>query len=172
MMITEGGSNPDLDGGDDGGGDKAADGGDCNAVVNASPSVSSTCASEAPALTGGALVAGAHFLTAVTTYGTATFCKSSFIPVGIKETVEMTVTAGVGSLDTVTELAMTKERRTSSTFTPGANDTSPLTAHTTCPSATASAQVKYEVKNVAAKTVLVVRLPYAKDEADYTFVKQ
>lgn len=172
VPITEGGSNPDLDASDEGGDDTAPDGGACNTITNASPSVSSTCASEAPILGGGTLVAGTYYLTSVTAFGTAAFCKSDFIPVGIKETVQMTVTGGVGAADIVSELAMTKERRASVELTPGANDASPLTLKTTCPASTTSDQVKYEMRSTTAKTVLVLRLAYAKDEADYTFEKQ
>jgi flagellar capping protein FliD len=100
------------------------------------------------------------------------FCKTGFIPVGFKETVEMTVNAGVGSADTVSQLATAKERRSSETLTPGTNNSSPLTAQATCPAATATTQVKSTASSVAAKATITLRLPYGKDEADYTFEAQ
>ncbi len=167
QVVDDGGSNPVLDGGDDGGGDTEPDGGACNALANASPSVSSACASLEPILAGGELVPGTYYLTGVTAYAVAAFCKTGFIPVGIKETAVITVNGGVGSVESVSQLATTRERRTSETFTPGANNASPLTAQTTCPATTGSEQVKYDVRANAGKTVLVLRLPYGKGMADY-----
>ncbi len=173
QVVSEGGSNPVLDGGDDGGGDQALDGGACNGLVNAAPSVTSACASVKPILAGGQLVAGTYYLTGVTAFGTAAFCKNGFIPVGFKETGVMTVNGEVGSFNSVLQLAATAERRTSATLTPGVNNSSPLTEQTTCPVTSASDQAAYEVrKNVAGKTVLVLRFPYAKDRADYRFELQ
>lgn len=173
-VVTEGGSNPVLDGGDDDGGDDTApDGGACNTVADQAPAVNSTCSSLEPILAGGALVGGTYYLTGVTTYGTASFCKSGFIPVGIKETAQLALNGTVGTIDSVSQLAATKEHRSTSMLTPGADDASPLTAQTTCPETAGTAQVKYEVRtNAAGKTELVLRLPYAKDEADYVLEKQ
>lgn len=172
QMVTEGGSNPDLDASDEST-STAPDGGPCNAITNAAVAVTSACSSEEPILGGGDLVAGTYYLKAVTAYATAAFCKSTFVPVSIRETVEMTVSAsGVGTVQTVSQLANAAERRSSLSLTPGANDSSPLTEATTCPSGAASAQVKYEARTIAAATVVILRLPYAKDEADYRFEKQ
>jgi hypothetical protein len=173
-VITDGGSNPVLDGsGDDGGGDNAPDGGACNTITDTATGIASTCASVEPTLGGGALVAGTYHLTAVTAYGSDKFCKSEFVPVGFKETVDLAVAAGVGTADAVLQLEMTKERRTSSTLTPGANGASPLTAQDTCPASTTTEQVKYESTTTGGKTVLILRLAYGKDsEADYQLASQ
>lgn len=173
QVVEDGGSNLILDGGDDGGGDTTTDGGACNAITNPAPAVTSDCASLEPILAGGQLVAGTYYLAGVTTYGTAAFCKNTFIPVSIKETAEMTVIGEVGTADTVSQLATTAPRRASITLTPGANNATPLTEQITCPVTTGSQQVKYDARtNAAAKMVLVLRLPYGKGEADYRFEKQ
>ena len=173
QIVEDGGSNIVLDGGDDGGGDTTPDGGACNAIVNAAPVVTSQCASLEPVLGGGQLVAGTYYLTGVTTYATAAFCKNTFIPVSVKETAQMTVTGEVGAVDSVSELATTAPRRVTTTLTPGANNASPLTEAPTCPATAASQTAKYEARTGAAgKSVLVLRLPYGKAEADYTLEKQ
>ncbi len=84
----------------------------------------------------------------------------------------MTVAGGVGSVETVSQLEMNKEKRDSETLTPGSNDASPLTAAITCPATTGSAQVKYSSTTTGAKTVLILRRGYGKAEADYTFESQ
>lgn len=169
-VITEGGSNPITDGGDDGA--TLPDAGACNAIVNDATAISSTCASVAPIFGGGALAAGTYHLIAVTALGTASFCHTGFIPVGFKGSLVMTVASGVGSADSVTQLASTKEVRTSVTLTPGAGNASPLTAEDTCPAGTPS-QVDYRSATNGAdggtKTLLTLRLPYGKDTADYTY---
>lgn len=173
QVVQEGGSNVVLDGGKDGGGDTTADGGACNAIANAAPPVTSQCASLEPILGGGQLVAGTYYLTAVTAYATADFCKNTFIPVSIKETAAITVSGEVGTVEDVSQLATTAERRTSTTLTPGANNASPLTEETSCPVTAGSQEVKYAARpDAAAKAVLVLRLPYGKAEADYRFEKQ
>ena len=107
----------------------------------------------------------------MTALGAAAFCTGEFIPVGFKGSLEMTVTAGVASAETVSQLAATKERRTSVTLTPHAGNASPLTSLDTCPAGSAASQVKYESTTSAAKTTLTLRLPYGdgKDTADYAY---
>ena len=168
--ITDGGSNIDPDAGSDDGG---LDGGPCNTLANTAPAISSACASFAPVLGGGALVAGTYFLTQVDALGPQTFCQTKFVPTGFKETLELTVdAAGVGTAETVTTIGGGGTRHRTSTLTPSATDKSPLQAASICPVETPTT-APYASAMINAKQELVLRLPYGKNgEALYRFVKQ
>jgi len=166
--IADGGSNIDPDAGSD---DAGIDGGPCNALANTAPPITSTCVSFAPVLGGGTLVAGTYFLTRVAALAPQTFCQTKFVPTGFKETLELTVAAGVGTAETVTTVAGGATRHRTSTLTPAPADKSPLEAAPTCP-AGAPAPVPYASTLTNAKQELVMRLPYGKGEALYRYEKQ
>ena len=168
--ITDGGSNFDPDAGDDGG---LPDGGSCNAIVNDAQPVVSTCISLLPKLNGGALVAGTYHLTGVAALGTATFCQTQFVPTGFKETVEMTVAGGVGTLQSVVEIAGFPPRHRTSTLAPGPGDTSPAKGQPTCPTLGAEGNLAYASRlSPGGKQVVVALLPYGKGLAIYRFEKK
>lgn len=167
--ISDGGSNIDPDAGttDDAG----VDGGPCNALANTATPITSTCVSFAPVLGGGALVAGTYFLTHVAALAKPTFCQTMFVPTGFKETLDLTVAAGVGTAETATNLAGGGTRHRTSTLTPTPADKSPLAAASTCPAA-APTSAPYASTLVNGKQELVLRLPYGKGEALYRYAKQ
>lgn len=166
--IGDGGSNIDPDAGTD---DAGLDGGPCNALDNTAAPVTSTCASFAPILGGGTLVAGTYFLTHVTALAAANFCQTKFVPTGFKETLALTVAAGVGTAETATSLAGGGTRHHTSTLTPAPGDKSPLEAAPTCPPG-APTSAGYASALVNGKQELVLRLAYGKGEALYRFEKQ
>jgi hypothetical protein len=167
--ITDGGSNIDPDAGDDL--DAGPDGGPCNTVTNDAPAITSVCASVAPVLGGGPLVPGRYFLTHVAALGTSSFCQSKFVPTGFKETLVLTVSAGVGIAETHTVIGNGGSRHRTTMLTPAATNKSPLEADPTCPVA-AGAAVPYASAVVAGKQELVLRLAYGTGEALYWFEKQ
>lgn len=166
--IADGGSNIDPDAGTD---DAGLDGGPCNTLANGAAPVTSTCVSFAPILGGGALVAGSYFLTHVAALAAPNFCQTKFVPTGFKETLELTVAGGVGTVETATSLAGGGTRHRTSTLTPAAGDKSPLEAAPTCPPG-APTSAGYASALVNGKQELVLRLPYGKGEALYRFEKQ
>jgi hypothetical protein len=168
--ITDGGSNIDPDAGDD---DAGVDGGPCNAVANTATAITSVCVSVAPALGGGTLVAGTYFLTHVAALAPQNFCQMKFVPTGLKETADLTVSAaGVGTVETVTTIAGGGTRHRTATLTPAPTDKSPLAAAPVCPTGTTTS-VQYASNLVNAKQELVMRLPYGKSgEALYRYTKQ
>jgi hypothetical protein len=170
-VITDGGSNIDLDGGeeDDAGPDAAA----CNTIQNQAAAVISTCASVAPILGGGALVAGTYHLVSVTALGTQNFCNNKFVPVGFKQTVELTVaTDGVGTAQSVGQIGQSVPRHRTSTLAPGANNTSPLTATQVCPTQTAAGQFAYASGPRNNKQAIALYDRYGQGLALYIYVKQ
>jgi len=168
--ITDGGSNIDPDGGtnvDDAG----LDAGRCNAIDNAGAAVTSTCTSVPPTPTGGALVAGKYNLVSVTDLGSVGFCKSTFIPIGFRGSIDLTVTGTTATMETVTDIApSTRERRTLS-LTTTATNTSPLTAAETCPTTGAPGNVFYSSSVQGGKQTLALVLPYGKGTALYTYAQ-
>jgi len=167
--ISDGGSNIDPDAGI--GDDAGIDGGPCNTVANTATPVTSTCVSFAPVLGGGTLVAGTYFLTHVAALAPQNFCQTKFVPTGFKETIDLTVAAGVGTAETVTTIGGGATRHRTTTLTPAATDKSPLQAASVCPVG-APASVPYATNLVAGKQELVMRLPYGKGEALYRYEKQ
>lgn len=168
--ITDGGSNIDPDGGPADAG--LPDGGACNAVINDAPAVVSTCISVLPAFTGGALVAGKYWLTGVAALGSPAFCKSSFVPTGIKETVEMTLSGATATMNVAFEVGGFPTYHRTSTLTPGANDSSPAAGEATCPPGGAG-PVRYTSRvNSNGKQIVLALLPYGKGAAIYRFEKQ
>lgn len=166
--IGDGGSNIDPDAGDDDAGDAAV----CNALANDAMPVTSTCISAAPQLMGGALVAGKYHLVGVSALAPANFCQNQFIPTGFKQTLDLTVAAsGVGTLQTVTMIAMGGERRRTSTLTPGAGNTSPLEAAATCPAGNSGA-TRYTSAVANGTQFLIMRLGYGQGQGLYRFRKQ
>jgi hypothetical protein len=166
--ISDGGSNVDLDGGDD----DAGDGGSCNALANDAPAITSTCISLNPPLNGGALVPGKYYLVGVTALASPSFCQNQFVATGFKQTVDLTVSgAGVGTAQTVTALATGNARRRTATFTPGAGNTSPLTATTICPVGD-SGNAAYASAVINGTQTLILRLAYGSGQALYRYRKQ
>jgi hypothetical protein len=153
--------------------DAGADAGPCNAVANTAPSTVSTCISLIPKFSGGAIVPGTYWLTAVAALGSATFCQGTFIPVGFKETVDVTVTGGTATLESVFEIGGPPTHHRSATITPGAGDTSPATSQATCPTLGATGNVRYTSRlNAGGKQVILALLPYGAGAAIYRFEKQ
>jgi len=165
-VITDGGGNVDPDAGDE------ADAAVCNAVANDAPAIMSTCASLAPALGGGALVAGTYHLTDVVALAPAAFCQNAFQPVSFKQTIALTVGGdGVGTANVASQVAAQPTRTRTSTLDPGANDSSPMVATPTCPPASGG-PVEYFSGLRNQKQVIVMRLAYGQAQALYRFEKQ
>jgi hypothetical protein len=160
--------NLDLDGGPD---DFGPDGGPCNLVINDAPAITSTCASSLPLFSGGSLVDGRYFLTSVTAWATSNYCQARFIPVGMRETMELTVDGGVATAETVLQLAGTGPRHRTATIVPGAKDSSPAQVTSTCPVG-APGQVRYHSSIVNGKHRLSVVLPYGAGLGIYILEKQ
>jgi hypothetical protein len=170
--VTDGGENLDPDASDvpDA---TLPDGGACNTLDNAAPAVSSTCASSIPILGGGAIPAGTYYLTAVSDLGTVAFCKNTFVPVGFKETVKLTVdgtTDGGLLAETVTKLANNPNRPRTDTFVP-ASAVNRITVTGVCP-VTPAANVEYGYGIRNTKPTLRMILPYGRGQAVYEFEKQ
>ncbi len=172
-LIDDGGSNIDPDASDDGGLDDAGpDGGACNKTTNAAAPVQSTCSSLKPRFGGGALVAGTYHLTAVAALGAPAFCQNQFNSVKIQQTLEVTVNAGIATIQSVAVAGVARERHTTSMLTPGANNTSPGAIAATCPLAGASSPVPYTSNVRGGTQQLILQLPYGNGEGLYRYDKQ
>lgn len=167
--VNDGGANIDPDAG--GLDDAGPDGGACNAVANAAPAVTSSCISVIPTFGGGSLVAGTYYLESVQAIGGPAFCKNAFVPTGFRETVELTVSAGVGTAESAMEIGTTGLHHRTRTLTPGANDTSPAVMTPVCP-ASAAVTVRYESAVASGRQRLVVLGAYGSGTAVYTYAKQ
>jgi hypothetical protein len=167
-VITDGGGNLDPDAGEDDAG--AA----CNTLTNDAPAIVSSCASIAPTLGGGALVAGKYFLVQVTALGTPGFCQNQFIPVSVKQTIDLTVAGnGIGTAQSITQIASGGARRRTSTLDPAdIGSGSPLQATQTCPPQTGTGPVFYGSGLRNSKQALALRLPYGSGQAIYLYEKQ
>lgn len=160
-VIGDGGANLDPDAGDT----TLPDGGKCNDIVNSAKAIVSTCASTAPILGGGTIVAGTYALVSVTALGTPSFCNSQFVATGLKETLEITASANGFDSQTVTEIGGGGARRRSQTMTAQQGQ---LVVTQTCPTS-ATLATRYASGIVNGKQRLVMRLPYGKGEGLYAY---
>jgi hypothetical protein len=124
---------PVIDPTDAGGDPPGPDGGPCNTIPNVAPAVTSHCRAGIPAFAGGALVAGRYYLVDVAAIATQNYCDTKFLPIGFRETAELTVDpTGVGTAQTVLQLATTGLRHATSTLAPGAGNTTPAAYAPVC----------------------------------------
>jgi hypothetical protein len=167
---AEGGAN--FDGGDLGGDDAGPDGGPCNEILNEAPAVASSCVSAIPVFSGGPLVAGTYYLTAVSAIGSKAFCKNTFLPVGFRQTMQVKVDAtGTATAEVATQIAGGVLRHTTVTFSPKPGDATPAVGQSVCPARPAG-DVPYTSAIRLNKQILTVVLPYGAGIALYRYERQ
>jgi hypothetical protein len=163
-IVEAGGGNIDPDAGDTP--SLLPDGGACTALANGSKSVVSTCASIAPVLGGGAIVAGTYALVSVVALAPQTFCSNLFVPVGFKQTIRLAVSGNGFAFETVTDIGGTGARYRTGTAAVTAPGKVQLLQ--TCPVAGAQ-DGSYASGLVNGKQTLVMRLAYGRGEALYRY---
>jgi hypothetical protein len=168
--VTDGGANLDPDA-DLGGDDAGPDGAPCNGVANEAPAVASSCISLVPAPEGGAIVAGTYYLTAVAVIGSRKFCKDTFLPVGFRETMIVTVdSTGNATGEIAAQVAGGILRHSTVTFKPTPTNQTPAKTQSICPPKPDVGDVPYTSRvAVTGKQVLSVLLPYGLGFAIYRY---
>jgi hypothetical protein len=128
--------------------------------------VVSTCASIAPVLGGGAIVAGTYALVSVVALAPQAFCNNVFVPVGFKQTLRLTSSGNGFAFETATDIGGTGVRhRSGAAAVTSAGKVQFLQA---CPVAGAQ-DGTYASGVVNGKQTLVMRLAYGRGEALYTY---
>jgi hypothetical protein len=172
--ITDGGANLDPDA-EIGGDDAGPDGAPCNVIPNEAPAVASSCISLVPPFQGGALVAGTYYLTAVSAIGSRMFCKNTFLPIGFRETMIVTVDAtGTATAEVASQVAGGVLRHSTVTFKPTPTNATPAKGQSVCPPKPAGDVPYTSMPRPAApaKQLLSIILPYGAGFAIYRFEKK